>query len=155
MTLEEYAQQNPMEEAPEDAARRRQDESARGKAQEARRRVDRLKEAITAGMEQGTAPQYLLYGAVDAIAVLDDDAEWAEPIKERLDAIYKDLAQESLLVDNAAIAAARLEEQQREHNEKLRKELNRRLLKQVAIEAAIRQALRALDELEAGEQTFL
>lgn len=147
-SLEEYARENPMPEPPQEAERRQQAEKAMDKAKKDRERVDRAKEAITAGLAQGSAPQFLLYRAIDAIGILDHDEEWAEARKGELDAVYSDLAQESFLVDNAAIAAERLDRMQKDHNAKLRKELNRQLGKQIQIEKELRGALQALNELE-------
>jgi hypothetical protein len=137
-----------MDEPPQQAAERQQAESDLHRIREEQEKVERIKAAITAQMEQGTAPQYMLFGAIDCIETLTHDAGWGEPLKEKLNAIYHDLAQESLFADNAAIAAERLKKQQSEHNARLRRELTRQIAKQTAIEAALRGALRSLDELE-------
>ena len=154
-SLREYAALNPMDEPPQQAAERQQAEKDLARIQEEREKVERIKAAITAQMEQGTAPQYMLFGAIDCIETLTHDTGWGEPLKKRLDETYQDLAQESFLVDNAAIAAERLRKQQAEHNARLRRELTRQLAKQTAIEAALRGALRSLDELENPGGTFL
>ena len=108
--------------------------------------VARIKEGITHQLEQGNAPQYILYGAIQAIGILTRDKEWAEAGQQALNAVYEDLAQESLLVNNAAVAAHRLEEMKTAYNEKLRRQLERNIKGYGKIEKA-----RVLSCLEKGK----
>lgn len=155
--LWDYIKDNPAtsEEPPQVTEDRQRAERAREQARKDRESVDRAKEAIVAGLSQGTAPQYLLYRAIDAISLLDRDPDWGEPLKKKLDEVFADLAQESFLVDNAAIAAERLDKLQKEHNEKLRKNLKTRIRAQERMEAELREALKILDELEGKGETPL
>jgi hypothetical protein len=150
--LREYAAMHPTGEPPQEQAK------TADPMEEARRirdKVDRAKAALAAGLEMGTPPESLLYTALDAIGIMDNDPTWAEPLKEKLDSIYGDLAQQSFVVDNEAIAAGRLDRIHREHNAKLRRDLNRMIGRQAKIETALRGALRELDDLEAGDKPIL
>ena len=151
-TLEEYAAQHPQQEpeqerqAIEDTAR-----SYREQMQE-RETVEGLKASILQQLEQGNAPQYILYTAIKAIGILTHDAEWAEAGRQTLDTVYADLAQQSLLTDNAAIAAQRLDTMQAEYNDKLRRQLTRNLNGYRRIEKALQEALQAVNALEPQEE---
>ena len=84
-----------------------------------------LMESIEAQLQQGAPPQNVLYTALRCIALLTGANDWEQRQREALDAIYKDLAQESLFTDNAVIAAARLEDQKAQYIEKTRRRLKR------------------------------
>lgn len=152
MSLEEYAERNPAQE-PE---RERQaiEETARSyeDRQQERAEVDRLKGSITNQLEQGNAPQYILYTAIQAIGILTHDEQWAEAGKQSLDNVYADLAQESFLVDNVAVAAHRLEEMKTAYNEKLRRQLTRDINGYRRIEKALQEALQAVNDLDPQEE---
>lgn len=149
MGLAEYAAQHPQE-MPE---REREAIAAtagtvKDRLQE-RERADQLKKSILAQLQQGTAPQYILYAAVSAIGLLTGDAEWEATAKAALDAVYDDLAQMSLLTDTNASAAQRLQQLQRAYNAKLRQQLTRQQAGYKRIDKAISEALDALEALEA------
>lgn len=144
-SLEEYAAQNP------------QTEPAQGPAGTARTykdrledlaQIDRLKASITRQLEEGNEPQFILYTAIKAIGILTQDPEWAEAGEATLDSVYADIAQESLLTDRATIAAQRLETMQGEYTRKLRAQAQRQLSGYKKIETALKDVLRALNELE-------
>ncbi len=148
MTLQEYAAAHPSQEPPQEqqaiaaAARSHEDR------QQAQEEVKQIKDTITYQLEQGIAPQFVLYGALKAIGILTLDEEWAEAGKRQLDAIYKDLAQESLVIDNAAIAAQRLETMKTDYNEKLKRQLQRNLSGYRKVSAALEEALKAINEID-------
>ena len=152
-SLAEYAAEHPQRE-PE-----REREAARvyRDLQEERETIAQIKTSITQQLEQGAAPQYILYSALRAIGILTHDNEWAEAGQQALDKVYSDLAQQSFLTDNAAIAAQRLEEMQAGYNDKMRQQLTRQLKGYRKIERALQEALQAVGEMqnfpELGEET--
>ena len=151
-SLEEYAAQHPQQEPERE--RRSITETARTytKRQEERAEVEKLKAGILQQLEQGNAPQYILYTALKAIGILTHDPEFAEAGQKTLDNVYADLAQQSFLVDNAAIAAARLETMQTDYNDKLRRQLQKNLNGYRRIEKALTEALQAVNALEPQEE---
>lgn len=151
-SLAEYAAQNPMQE-PE---RERQaiEETARSYREQMQERetVEGLKASILQQLEQGNAPETILYTALRAIGILTHDEQWMEAGKQTLDKVYADLAQQSFLTDNAAIAAHRLEQMQADYNDKLRRQLTRNLNGYRRIEKALQEALQAVNALEPQEE---
>ena len=147
-SLAEYAAQHPQQEparerqAVADAARSYHD------AQVEREQVARLKASIAQQLQEGNAPQFILYAALQAIGILTHDAEWAQAGAQQLDSVYSDLAQQSMLTDTAAEAAARLEAMQRRYNDKLRRQLRAQLSGYHRIEKALQEALQAVDAIE-------
>lgn len=150
-SLEEYAAQHPQQE-PE---RERQSIQEAAKTYQDRRqereRIEQLKASIMRQLEQGNAPQYILYTAIKAIGLLTQDAAWTEAAQKTLDSVYADLAQQSFLTDNAAIAAQRLETMQTDYNDKLRRQLTRQLNGYRRIEKALQEALQAVNAIEPQE----
>lgn len=120
--------------------------------QETEQTVKDLKENIQRQLEEGNAPQYILYSAVQIIGLLTQDPEWSDNCKAQLDAVYADLAQQSFIFDNETIAAARLEEMKEKYNAKLRKQLTLDLYGYRNIEKSIKTILQSLDELETAEE---
>lgn len=116
-------------------------------------RAAELKDSIAQQLEQGNEPQYILYTALKCIGLLSNDTEWTEAQHGQLDKIYKDIAQQSLLDDNAAIAAKRLEQTTSRYNERMRAQLNKQLAGYGRIAAGLREALAALDGIDPQEQT--
>ena len=153
-TLEEYAAQHPQQE-PE---RERQaiEETARsdGEQMQERETVEGLKASILQQLEQGNAPETILYTALRAIGILTHDEQWTEAGKQTLDKVYADLAQQSFLTDNAAIAAQRLDTMQAEYNDKLRRQLQRNLNGYRRIEKALTEALQAANALDPEPDTL-
>lgn len=150
-SLAEYAAENPQEMPA--AEREQMQHTATMKEQERERRqeraqIDRLKASILAQLEQGNAPQYILYTALETIGLLSHDEEFTTTGKKCLDNIYADLAQQSLLTDNAAIAAARIEEMQNSYNDRLRRQLEKQLNGYHKIAKGLNDALAALDDME-------
>ena len=111
-------------------------------------KADRLKEIITAQLEEGEPLQHILYSALDAIGILSGDEEWSEAGKKCLSEIYDGLEQQSLLVDNAAIEAQRIEQMRTRYNERLRKQIRQQLSGYRKIERCLNDALSALDGIE-------
>ena len=126
--------------------------SAKKNAEQEHRRqqltADQRKESILSQLKQGGAPQYILYTAIEAIAGLTNDEEWAQECVACLDRLYTDLAQQSLLADNEALAAARVEQMRATYNAKLRRNLERQLDGYDNIARGLREALAALDDME-------
>ncbi len=152
-SLEEYAAQHPQQEpererqAIAETARSYQDR------QQERESVEQLKASIAQQLQEGNAPQYILYAALRAIGILTHDAEWAEAQKQILDSIYADLAQQSLLTDEAAVSAARLDAMQTQYNDRLRRQLTTQLNGYRRIEKALQEALQAVNALEPQDPT--
>lgn len=147
-TLEEYAAQHPQTE-PERERQAIAGTARRFREQmQERETVDQLKESILQQLEQGNAPELILYTALRAIGLLTHDDQWTEAGQKSLDAVYSDLAQQSLLTDNAAIAAHRLETMQTAYNEKMRRQITRSLTEYRRIERALQEALQAIDAIE-------
>lgn len=147
-TLEEYAAQHPQTE-PERERQAIAGTARRFREQmQERETVDQLKESILQQLEQGNAPELILYTALRAIGLLTHDDQWTEAGQKSLDAVYSDLAQQSLLTDNAAIAAHRLETMQTAYNEKMRRQIIRSLTEYRRIERALQEALQAIDAIE-------
>ena len=122
--LFDYAQQNPDTQEPQQEARAIRDTAQTYRdRQDRQEQVDRLKRNILQQFEQGDAPQIILYTALKAIGAATNDDEWAETAKGHLDSVYGDLMQESFAVDNAAIAAERLNKKRHEYTEKTRRRL--------------------------------
>lgn len=154
-SLAQYAAENPQEMPELERAQKQQ--AAEDRAQELKEqrireqmqaKVKRLKESIAAQLEQGNAPQAILYSALEAIGILTADEEWAEAGKQCLDKVYDGLAQQSLLTDNAVIEAHRAAQMQASYNDRLRRQLNRQLSGYQKIARGLNEALAALDELE-------
>lgn len=150
-SLEEYAAQNPAQEPEKERqAITRTARSYEDRQQEAAE-AQRLKESITNQLEQGNAPEYILYTAIKAIGLLTHDEEWAQAGERCLDSVYEDLAQQSFIVDNAAVAAQRLDSMQAAYNDKLRRQLTRSISGYRRIEKALQEALQAVNDLEPQE----
>ena len=151
-SLAEYAAQNPQPEPLQEpqaiagASRSYNDRIAE------RDQVERIKTSIAQQLQEGSAPQYVLYSALRAIGILTHDEAWAETQEKALDSVYSDLAQQSLLTDNAAIAAERLDAMQADYNAKLRRQLQRQIGGYKRIARALNEALNAVNELDPQEQ---
>lgn len=112
----------------------------------------KLMDAIEGQLEQGTPPQYVLYTALRLIALLTGAEDWEQRQRAALDAIYNDLAQESLFADNAATAAARLEDQRAQYIDKTRRKLKTIERETGTLYGLIQATLDHLGALEAGEE---
>lgn len=145
-SLAEYAAKHPGTDP--------QDRSAATAATDARTRADeletatRLKAAIASHLEQGDEPQTVLYMALQCIGLLTSDKEWAEQTQQRLDSVYADLAQQSLMRDDAAIERARLDALQVDYNQRLRNSINRQLRGYEKIRRELYAVLDAVNELD-------
>lgn len=146
-SLKEYAAEHPAAALPADdpanaAARIFQDLQAE------REQAEELKDSIAQQIQQGNAPEFILYTALNAIGLLTADEAWAAKCKAILNSIYSDLAQQSLLTDNAAIAAQRLEEMHRGYTNKTRAQLQRKLSGCKRLSAALNDAINAIDSMK-------
>ena len=152
-SLAEYAREHPTQEPEQEREQREQITRERHDREQERQEVDRIKTGILSQLKQGTAPQYILYGALSVIGILTHDEAWTKQGQEILDGVYSDLGQQSFLVDNEAVAAERLEEMQREYNEKLKKQTEAQLKKYKAVERALYETLKAIQAIEQGDNT--
>lgn len=154
-SLAEYAAENPRPEPVQD--RRAMDETARTyiERKQELETVEELKGVIMEQLEQGNAPELILLTAVRAIGIFTHDMAWMEAAQSIIDGVYADLAQQSLLVDNATIAAQRLDKLKEEYNRKTRKKLEQSIRGYSRLEKALNAALRALSELDDTEALAL
>ena len=148
ISLEEYAARFPQE-APEGERKAMAAQAATIRdRREERERAAQLKESILQQLESGQAPHCILYTAVSAIGLLSQDDEFTSRAQEILNSVYEDLEQQSMINDNAAIAAARLDTMTHEYNGKLRRQLERQLQGYSKIQHGLNEALNALNSLE-------
>lgn len=147
-TLEEYAAQHPQQEPERERQAIAETAQTYRERRQEREQAEQLKASILQQLEQGNAPQYILYTALEAIGTATHDEEFTKTGKQFLDKVYEDLAQQSLLTDNAAIAAARIEEMQASYNDRLRRQLEKQLTGYQKIARGLNDALTALDDLE-------
>lgn len=151
MTLEEYAAQNPQPQdpSPQQAAPLR---TARDRALE-REQVETLKDSIAYQLESGAPPQMPLYSALRAIGILTNDSDWSVRLEAVMDGVYADIAQQSLLADEAAIAAQRLDELRTKYNEQIKKQLRGQMAKCDRLQRALQNAYLAATALDDDEPT--
>ena len=117
-------------------------------AQADQARAAQLKNSIADQMERGETPEIVLYSAFELIGLYSGDPEWTRTQRARLDAVYKDLAQQSLITDNAAIADARLRAAAADFAAKTRRTIRAKLNGCERLEKALRTALQELDTLD-------
>ncbi len=145
----DYAKQNPTaQEPPQEAQTIREAAQDYKDQQERKEDIDRLKTSILRQLEQGHAPQLILYTAIRAIGAATADQAFTDQAEACLDLIYGDLMQESFIMDNAATAAARLDDQMRKYIDGNRRRLGYMRGRLGEIQQAIDQAAAALDCLE-------
>lgn len=151
-SLTEYAEQHPQQ-VPEREREQmhRTAETIKDRQQE-REQAERLKDSILQQLEQGNAPQYILYTALKAIGLLTRDPDFTEAGQGYLDSVYSDLAQQALFTDNAAIAARRLEQMQADYTGRTKADLRRRLNHTRRITEALNAALQEVDLLESAPE---
>lgn len=147
-SLAEYAAEHPFTGTP--AGQNSITETARSYAErmDELQTIDVLMQTITKQLKQGTPPQYILYSAVDAIGILTHNEEWHNEANKILCETYSDLAQQSLLREEEATAAERLEALQTAYNNRLRKNITQRLKGYQQIEKALTEALAALNAID-------
>ena len=147
--LFDYAQQNPDIEAPQHEAQAIRDTAQTYRDQQERQeKLDQLKAGILQQLEQGDAPQFILYTALKAIGTATNDSNWTETATGYLNAVYSDLMQESFIDDNAAIAAKRLDAQRAEYVEKTRRKMKALQRETNTIYGCIQTIIEHLDTLE-------
>lgn len=151
LSLEEYAKLHPKHQPEREREQMAATAETLQDKQQRREEAEHLKEVIRQQLDKGQEPQTVLYTALQCIGLLSNDTEWAEAGQQCLDKVYADLAQQSLLVDNEAVAAKRLDTMQSDYNEKLRRQLNRQLAGNRRIESALREALDAVNALDPEE----
>ena len=142
--LKEYAEQHPQQEPERERQAIEQTAKTYRERQQERETVEQLKASIMQQLEEGNEPQFILYTAIKAIGIATQDPAWTAAGQKILDKVYEDLAQQSFITDNAAIAAARLEEIKIGYNEKLKQKLTAQLSSHRRIERALQEALNEL-----------
>lgn len=152
-SLEQYARENPTAEPEQEREQRERITKDYHERQQERQDIERIKEGILSQLEQGTAPQYILYPALQAIGILTHDEAWTKQGQAILDKVYEDLGQQSFLVDNEAVAAERLDQMQAEYNARLKKQIKTRLNEHKKIERALYEALDAIERIEQPDTT--
>jgi IS30 family transposase len=145
-SLAEYAAANPQQEPEQEREAMHQTSETIKDRQLEREQAAQLMQSIHTQLEQGNAPQTILYTAITTIGLLAHDKEWAESAQTSLDAIYTDIAQQSLLVSEATMATHRLSQMQEDYNAKLRMQLTRQLSGYQRIAKGLSEALDALNQ---------
>lgn len=112
------------------------------------RQIEALKDSINQQIEQGREPQYILYTAIRAIGLLTNDDEWEQRQRGALDAIYSDVAQESLFRDSEAAARSRRETLLRDYADKTRRQLTRQLNACRKLQGDLEAAINDVERLE-------
>lgn len=153
ITLEEYAKLHPMQEEPAQQEETKAAVRTWSERQREQQQAEQLKRSILNQLQGGNDPQLILYTALKCIGLYSSDTEFTEQAQSYLDTVYADLMQQSLLTDNAAVAAERLEKMQTDYNGKLRRSINKQLAGYRRIAAALNDALNQIDSMESGEQT--
>ena len=114
---------------------------------EARQTAERLKAEILRELEAGAAPQIILYKALEAIGLLTSDTEFINQSHGRLNAVYADLLQQSLLQDNETAALERLNQLEEDYNAKLCLSAERQLAGYRKIEKALNEIIATVNQL--------
>lgn len=107
-------------------------------------KIREIKESISRQIEQGQAPQDILYNAIRAVGLLSNDPEWSERQREALGRVYPEIEQESLFVDREAQAAQRRETKIQDFIDKTRRQLNRQLKSCQSLQKTLEAALNDL-----------
>lgn len=141
-SLEEYAARHPQAApaAVEAQAAATAAQTYRERLEE-QTEIERLKAAISRGLEQGSAPQFILYAALQAIGLLTHDKQWEQASCRQLDICYAGLEQQTLLANTAAADAERLEQMQAKYLDKIRKQLQGNLSSCKKLEQELQKAL--------------
>lgn len=152
ISLEEYAAIHSQEPPPESErqAIAQTAKTMRDRQREREMTAD-LKTSIAQQLAKGNAPETVLYSAIRLIGLLTHDEEWEAAQTATLDSVYADLAQQSLLTDNAAIAAQRLDDRQTQYLHKMHKKLNSQLTECRKLEKALVDALTATEAMQQVE----
>lgn len=105
------------------------------------------KESILLQMEQGNAPQSILFSAVDLIGLCVSDPEWTDKAKEYLDKAYimDELDERQAGIEATTNEARRLADQHREYMRKLKKQTTNNLKNLIRLESRLRDLERELD----------
>lgn len=148
----EYAKLHPTQEPEQERQAAKETARSYREQLDAAEEAEDLKRSIAQQIEQGNAPELILYTAIRTIGVLTNDEDWAGEQRDRLNGIYADLAQQSLIIDNAALAAARLEEQKKGYVHRTQKQLQRSLTGCGKLTRLLTEALQELEQLHPEEE---
>lgn len=146
-TLAQYAAENPAAQPPQDQEPGKDVIARWGEFD----RAEMIKRQILRSVKAGEAPQVILYKAAECIGLYSADPNYTDQLRAELDGIYADLAQQSLLIDEAAEAAERLKEKQAEYNHKLKEDLRRRFKAAQRIESDLLDLINSIADIEARE----
>lgn len=111
-------------------------------------KIRELKDSISRQIEQGQAPQDILYNAIRVIGLLSTDPEWSDRQRAQLGRIYPEIEQTSLFADREAQAGQRRETIMQEYIDKTRKQLNRQLSGCRRLQASLETALNDLATMD-------
>lgn len=148
MTLDELAERYPQKESEIERKTIEAVAQTYREQQREQEQVKRLKESILQQLQEGNAPQYILYTALRAIGISTHDNKWAEAGEAILDGIYGDLTQQSLLEDEAAIAMQRLKDMQEKYRERSKQRLRTQINGYKRLKEALETAWQAVEALE-------
>lgn len=152
--LYDYAKMTPTAAEVPQAISREPDAIDKYREQQATiEKVKHLMESIEAQLQQGAPPQNVLYTALRCIALLTGADDWEQRQQAALNAVYEDLAQESMFTDNAMLAAARLEDQKAQYIEKTRRKLRRIESETATVYGLVLAVYDHLSALEDGIET--
>lgn len=142
--LFEYAQRNPGGIEPEQP---RQEIAETARSVQDQNKIQELKTSIARQIQEGREPQYILYTAIRAIAMLTNDSEWEQPLQETLDGLYSGIAQESFFRDSIATAEAQRETQLNDYVTKTRRQLTRNINACSRLQKNLETALQELETM--------
>ena len=145
--LLEYAQEHPAQEEPQEQQAIKDTARAYYELKDRAEQAAQLKENITLLFEQGFDPQIILYWTLELIGLLTDNMEWAQAQQEHINSVYADLAQQSFIANNEAIAADRRAQQRKDYYTKLRARLLREIRHCGQIQTDLANAVKSLDDL--------
>lgn len=148
LSLTEYYAQTPEPEETPQAAPGRSYQDAR----QERETVDQIKASILAQLEQGNAPQDILYSALRVIGMLTQDNEWTEAGTAILERTYSDIAQRSLFAEDASLVLDRLETLRAEYVAKAKRQLTKYQRDTQNLSYHINRAMEALGALEGNPE---
>jgi|GEM_PF-4554993 len=148
MSLEELAKLCPQEEPESERKAIETVAQTYRERQKDGEEIERLKKSISQQLQEGNAPQYILYTALRAIGIATHDNEWAEAGETILDGIYGDLTQQSLLEDEAAISMKRLADMQVKYRERSKQRLKTQINGCKRLYKALNEAWQAVESLD-------
>lgn len=111
-----------------------------------REQVEQMKGSILNQLEQGNAPENVLYTAIKVIGVVTHDPLFAQNGQLALDRLVGELEQPSLFVDTVTIAANRCKQKQEKYLATLKNSATRQVKKFQKLEAALQEIVDMVDD---------